>query len=93
MMTMEQIKAEQKRLNNLEYNLMKQQRIDRMERILNQEHFMVTLGDATTTLMGDQVHVCTVLNDAEQTALAKSILVILAFAKDRLVKEAEGKQE
>lgn len=89
MMTMEQVKAEQQRLHKIEYGLLKLGRIKSMERILKSEHYMISLNDATSTILNSDQYVSMVLNDAEQEAVSKSIQAILEIAKKRIEKEIE----
>ena len=87
MMTMEQVKAEQKRLARIEMGLNKLQRIKNMNRMLESENFALTLSDAISTLMGNDQMISFVLNDQEQAVLAKGIQVTLEFARQRIEKE------
>ena len=89
-MTMEEIRKEQKRLAAMEMMLLNLQRIDTMNRILSGKHYLVTIEDATSTMLHNPHHISLVLNDHEQAVLAKSIQVVLEFAKNRIEKEMES---
>jgi hypothetical protein len=89
-MTMEQVMNERKRLAEIEVRIGKLQKIESANRALSGEHFLVTIEDATNTLMNAPNHISLVLNDHEQAVLAKSIQVVLEFAKNRIEKEMES---
>ena len=91
MMTLEQIQAERKRLSILEAEFQKLTNINRAIRMLNDEHCLVSVNDATSTMLGCPSYISTLLNDRENDVMKKSIQVALEFAKQRLEKELESK--
>lgn len=89
MMTLEQIQAKRKELDEMEYRLTKLRNLDVIDRMLDGEHFLISITDATTTLIGAPMHINTLLTDHEQEVLAKSIQVVLEFARARMKEEMQ----
>ena len=90
MMTMEKVKAQKARLAELEQKLIHLDRIDKLNHMLSEEQFMISATKVDGAFTNSPVHISLVLTDAEQTVLAKSIMVVLEFARQRIEKEIEN---
>lgn len=90
MMTMEQVKAEQAKLAAVEKKLLDLKKIKRLDKLLTEEQFMVSVTKVEGSFTNETIPVSLMLTDAEQAALGKSVQVILEFARQRIEKEIEN---
>lgn len=93
MMTMEKIRREKARLAKYETSLMHLQSINDLDDILEHADFMVSVTPVDGCMGQQPIKLSLALTDAEQTVLAKSIQVVLEFARQRLTKELEGESK
>lgn len=90
MITMDQIKAEKRRLAEMESKLMKLETVDRVDKILSGGDFLISVAPVEGSFASTPIQISLALTDSEQSVLAKSIQVVLEFAKQRMENELEG---
>lgn len=89
--TMEKITEEKNRLAVIENDVRKLERINNLIRMLSDEHFVMGMVDATTTMLGTPHLISTLLTDREHRVMADGVRIVLEFAKQRIEKELESK--
>ena len=89
MMTMEKLKIEKTKLAVMEKRLLELENIGKADQILGDGMFMVDVTKVEGAYSNIPIHLSLLLTDAEQAVLAKSIQVVLEFARQRIEREVE----
>lgn len=89
MMTMERVRIEKAKLAVIEKKLLDLEKIGKIDQILNESLFMVDVTEVEGSFTNAPIHLSTILSESEQAVLAKSIQVVLEFAKQRIEKETK----
>lgn len=89
MMTMEKLKIEKAKLAIVEKRLLELENIGKADQILGDGMFMVDVTKVEGAFSSNPIHLSMLLTDSEQAVLAKSIQVVLEFARQRIEREVE----
>ena len=90
MVTMEKVKAEKKKLAEIETKLMHLQKINEIDAILSGKDFIVSVAAVDGCFANTPIQISFALNDGEQSVMAKGIQVVLEYARQRIENELEG---
>lgn len=86
---MEQVLLQEKRLGEVRRLVEKLSSVEHICKILEGEQYLLGIQNVESTVANTPRYITLFLNEQEQAVLAKSILVVLDFAKQRMERELE----